>query len=196
MWTAQKLLTRLAKSHEAVPLACLRQEIDAASMPAVVNSMQVLKRRGLAQIERPGHYSITEDGRKHLIAHTAIRSGSKAAKPRTVTKGLRKKAWWLIRKNKKVTITSLLSTLATGEEKSPQSNIRRYLRQLTKAGYLAELRRQPGASKTSNGFKSWLLVNDPGPLPPVWRQKENSVYDPNSGEVTPLSQEMKKGMPS
>ncbi|HGX92272.1 MAG TPA: hypothetical protein ENK35_03045 [Candidatus Tenderia sp.] len=158
-------------------------------MPAIINAMQVLKRRGLAEIEKPGHYRITEDGRKHLVAQAAIRSGSHESKPRTVTKGLRKRAWWLIRKNKKVTLASLLSTLATGDEKSPESNIRKYLRQLTRAGYLTELKRRPGQAKTSNGFKTWLLINDPGPLPPVWRQKDKTIYDPNSGETIPLYKE-------
>jgi len=112
--------------------------------------------------------------------------GQKA--PRTVTQGLRQRAWWVIRKHGTVTIPQLLNTLADKSQKSAKSNLNHYLTALAHAGILRiEAKRAPGISLTSNGFNRYTLAIDSGRLAPVWRKKAGTVYDPNSGKEYPVA---------
>ncbi len=104
--------------------------------------------------------------------------------PRTVTQGLRQRAWWVMRRRVSFTLPELLSTLADGTERDATSNLGKYLRALAKAGIIrAEAERQPGAKLTSNGHIRYRLIINEGRKAPVWRAKSNSVFDPNSGRV-------------
>lgn len=104
--------------------------------------------------------------------------------PRTVTLGLRQRAWWVMRKRGSCTLPELLQTLADGTERDAASNLGKYLRAMEKAGIIErEAARQPGAAPTSPGHIRYRLVVDEGRKAPVWRAQNNSVYDPNSGMV-------------
>lgn len=179
MWTAKQVLTLLSKRRGITRLEGLAQPPE---WDDILRAMQVLQRRGLAETIESGRYRITEEGRKLLIADAALGVCGDNPKPKA-RKSLRRRAWWVIRKSKKVTVNSILSTLADGKEKNAANNIRDYLRQLTGAGFLVPMKRQRG----QRGYKRWLLINDPGPLAPVWRQKGNGVFDPNSGQTISLS---------
>lgn len=104
--------------------------------------------------------------------------------PRTVTQGLRQRAWWVMRRRISFTLPELLSTLADGTERDAASNLGKYLRALRKAGIITrEAARQPGAAITSNGHIRYQLIINAGRNAPVWRVKAGEVYDPNSGIV-------------
>lgn len=104
--------------------------------------------------------------------------------PRTVTTGLRQRAWWLMRKRGNFTLPGLLSTLADGTERDAESNIGRYLRALEKAGIVKrEAERQAGVSLKSPGFLCYQLIINAGRKAPVFRSTSGTVYDPNSGIV-------------
>jgi len=64
-----------------------------------------------------------------------MRKGQQA--PRTVCQGLRARAWWVIRRNRVVTLTELLLTLADSKHKCADGNLSRYLRPLVKVGILS-----------------------------------------------------------
>lgn len=106
--------------------------------------------------------------------------------PRTVTVGLRAKAWWVVRKNKSITLAELMLTLCDGSEKTPVANLRRWLNNLTAVGLLTRAREDDG-KPTSNGSYRYVLARDIGPKAPVVRAKEGVVFDPNSGSVLPLA---------
>ena len=107
--------------------------------------------------------------------------------PRTVTRGIRQRAWWVIRKHRTVTIPQLMNTLADGSQRDADSNLAKYLRALAKAGILRqEEKRAPGSSLTSNGHLRYTLLIDNGRKAPVWRQRDHQVYDPNTGDVYAL----------
>lgn len=107
--------------------------------------------------------------------------------PRTVTLGLRQRAWWVMRKRKSFTLEELLHTLADGTERDAYGNLRKYLKALTEAGIVQiEAARQPGVALTSNGFNRYQLVIDEGRKAPVWRTKTNTVFDPNTDTVYPM----------
>lgn len=99
--------------------------------------------------------------------------------PRTVTLGLRQRAWWVMRRRIGFTLIELLATLADGSERDAAGNLGKYLRALEKAGIV----RQPGAALTSPGSLRYQLIINAGRKAPVWRAKTNTVFDPNSGKV-------------
>lgn len=103
--------------------------------------------------------------------------------PRTVTRGLREQAWWVLRNKKEATLDGLLTTIANGHEKDARSNIGKYLRALERAGILRRAKRRvPGDALTSNGHIRYLLEIDCGRDAPVWRAKTQTVYAPSTGE--------------
>ncbi|OHD24108.1 MAG: hypothetical protein A2Y38_12285 [Spirochaetes bacterium GWB1_59_5] len=116
--------------------------------------------------------------------------------PRTVTLGLRQRAWWVMRRRISVTLPELLSTLADGTERDAASNLGRYLRALEKAGIIRrEAARQPGAATTSNGHIRYQLIINAGRKAPVWRIKSEVVYDPNSGIVYDMEAPLPNPLP-
>ena len=102
--------------------------------------------------------------------------------PRTVTRGLRARAWWVLRKNRSMTLAELQLTLCSGKEKNPDNNLRRWLNALVSAGFMTRALESDG-KLTSNGSYRYTLVNDLGAKPPVVRPSAQTVYDPNSGQV-------------
>ena len=109
--------------------------------------------------------------------------------PRTVTLGLRQRAWWVMRRRIIFTLPELLLTLADGKERDATSNLGKYLRALGKAGIIKrEADRQSGIALTSNGHIRYQLIINSGRKAPVWRAKSGTVFDPNSGIVYPLQE--------
>ena len=106
--------------------------------------------------------------------------------PRTTTRGLRQRAWWVMRRHGVFTLTELLATLASGTERDAESNLGRYVRALAKAGILKVEGRASPEKMTSNGCYRYRLAVDNGRKAPVWRQRTGTVYDPNDGVVYPL----------
>lgn len=103
--------------------------------------------------------------------------------------GLRAKAWWVMRNRKSATLESLLNTLADGSQKDAESNLRKYLNALARAGILrVEPKRQPGKLLTSNGHHRYSLLIDCGVAAPVWRKSLNQVYCPDTGEIYTLNE--------
>lgn len=107
--------------------------------------------------------------------------------PRTVTIGLRPRAWWVMRRRISFTVQELLATLANGTEKDALGNLGKYVRALEKAGIVKrEARLQAGSAITSPGMLRYQLVVNSGRKAPVWRAQNNTVYDPNSDMVYPM----------
>jgi hypothetical protein len=100
---------------------------------------------------------------------------------------LRERVWRALRLRRKASIPDLVMLVAEGGERDIESNIGKYLSALGRAGYLQKLPlRERGTALTSNGYIRWWLVQDTGPLAPVWRVKADTVYDPNTETETPL----------
>jgi len=108
-----------------------------------------------------------------------MQKGQRAPRKRTI--GLRAQAWWVIRKNKSTTLTELMLTVCTGEEKNAETNLRGWLNRLTHVGLLTRQRIKDG----SNGTFQYSLNNDIGSLAPVVRK--NGVYDPNANAMLEVS---------
>ncbi len=144
---------------------------------SVTTAALILRRRKLITTNE-GLYQITDAGRAFLAEGRsfASRPGPRAG---TRTRGLRARAWWVIRELRKFTIPDLLDRIADSSHKSPQSNLQRYIQHLERAGVLKRMaRRVPGAVRGSKGHVVYWLALDVGRQPPVARQ-DGRVFDPN-----------------
>ncbi|MGZ8944340.1 MAG: hypothetical protein ACXW1W_02830 [Methylococcaceae bacterium] len=102
--------------------------------------------------------------------------------PRTRTGGLRARAWWVLRKNRSMTLIELQTTICNGAEKNPVANLRKWLTKLVKAGVL-DVARVDDGKPTSNGSYSYTVVNNLGPKAPIVRARTGLVFDPNSNAI-------------
>lgn len=110
--------------------------------------------------------------------------------------GLRAKAWWVMRNRKSATLESLLNTLADGSQKDAESNLRKYLNALVRAGILkVDAKRQAGKVLTSNGHHRYSLMIDCGVQAPIYRVRLAEVFAPETGAVYPLIHELTQAKP-
>jgi hypothetical protein len=140
-----------------------------------------LKKRGFVSSPVKGVYQATEAGRAFIGQGHEIRSGQSATRHRPYTRGLRQRAWWVIRARQIVSLQDLLCSLCEGTEKAPDNNLFKYLRALTQAGYLQCVPGEP---------RRWRLIRDTGRLSPVTRsgKGKKSVFDPNTGREIDISE--------
>lgn len=129
----------------------------------------------------------TQQGRskqQHALAPT-VRRGSPLAER---AKGLRERAWWVMRERRKFTLNLLLETLADGGEKDAPGNLLKYIHQLERVGVLVRSKHRQAATPGlvgSTGHTVWVLVRDLGRHAPVWRRAAAALWDPNSQTVVP-----------
>lgn len=118
---------------------------------------------------------------QHATATKATKGQGYRGRPKaTATRGLRERAWWVIREKRKFTVDLLLDTVATGEEGSARNNLVKFLRRLEAVGIIARsAHRVPGEGMGNNGYAVWRLVRDIGRQAPVCR-RAGQVYDPNA----------------
>lgn len=183
VWTGELILTALnhAKPRDCFTVPRLR-EATGLTAKQVENALNKLRKHGLVSLDRMGLH-LTDAGRaaaENGTHHSGPRGRQPGARGRA--DGLRARAWRAMRVRRKFSIADLLMLAADGTERDPESNLLKYIKALTRAGILIELKRRDApASLTSNGAKRWWLTaeNDPGPLPPTVRWQRNQVYDPN-----------------
>lgn len=179
VWIAEHILTAI---NHAKPRDCFTaKDVELATGMAakqVENALGKLCRHQLVEKTQPGCLRITAAGRAAIDGGHKLRSG-----PRGRSEGLRARAWRAMRVRRKFSVADLVMLSAEGGERDPASNLLKYIRALTRAGILVELKhREAPASLTSNGGKRWWLMEtrDPGPIAPTVRWQRNQVFDPNS----------------
>lgn len=143
---------------------------------AQLAALALKRRRLLAQDGLRGVYSVTELGRAWL-ADGRQPVANEGRRARTVTRGIRERAWWHLRAHRAATLKELLSTHASPDLKAPRVTLVKYFSALARAGILA--RRVPVAG----GEAIWSLKRDLGPRTPVWREKSGEIWDPNDDRV-------------
>jgi hypothetical protein len=138
---------------------------------------------------KPGCYKLTALGLAAMEEGARLTSGPKRpiGKPQLRVDTLRERAWRVLRIRRKASVPELAGLLmdANSDEATiqrAQNNLNKYLRQLARAGYLSEMRREAPQSLTSNGAKRFLLVRDTGPLPPILQPSIGKVFDQNEGK--------------
>ena len=147
--------------------------------------------RGLLERVETGCYQLTAEGLEAAKTGIQIKSGpikpdtAKSRKPWPDT--LRQRAWNVMRMSATFTIGELVTAAAQKRDAKPTLNLQRYLASLKRVGYVLELaQRAPGTKLTSNGFKRYRLIQDTGPIAPIWRVRSGELFDHNlsdNGEV-------------
>lgn len=85
------------------------------------------------------------------------------------------------------TLDDLLLTLAEPGMRDAPGNLLKYVRALERVGVLVRLqRRVPGQALQSNGHVIWRLARDLGRQAPVWRSRQQLLWDPNAGCAIPV----------
>lgn len=194
VWTSQAVMAalhRLVDATDQVELDGITRE-SGLERKQVINACDKLVAHGFLVRQthtdgktKPGKYRLTAEGRIALEAGANLKSGPKgpSGKARDTAGSMRDKVWRLLRIRQKASVPEVVALLCDGDATEKQiecvtNNVQKYLRALRATGYLADMRREPGAKPTSNGFKRYLLVRDTGPLAPTRRGKDR-VYDPN-----------------
>jgi hypothetical protein len=188
---AQSLLTVMAA--EAGPDGCVLiqrlGEVTGRSVHKVGNLLETLTDRGLATMRSAGCYRVTAEGEAFLAGRSQVRltAGPKAAHgaKRNSEDSLTARAWRALRIKKKATVPEIMETIAADPKQYAQ--VGRYLRALVDAGLVKRLpRKLRGQGMGNNGYLQHLLVEDLGPLAPVWKVKAKTLRDPNSGKLYEL----------
>ncbi len=186
---APTALLQALKDGSCQTIADLEVALDLTSRQVSDAAKKLLQRDYLIRTGR-GCYQLTESGQTAAAAGEVITSGPRAphGKVRVVRNTIRERAWRAMRIRRRFTVLDLISDARTEADTSPDESIGRYVRILSKAGYLKEApKRVQGAAQTSNGFKVWCLVRNTGPLAPVARSATAAVHDPNLGRDVPCS---------
>lgn len=177
--TRQMAIARLLE-----PGVCLTVDemAERSGLPSrsVGSACACLVRRGWVDRLERGCFTLSPEGRRALTSGETIVSGPigpltvRARRPRRRT--LRDKMWSAIRIARKFDLARLEEIAGC-----THANAQRFVLALARAGYLAELRRQPGEAPSSNGFKRWVLIDDPGPATPI-AKADGRVWDANRRE--------------
>ncbi len=104
---------------------------------------------------------------------------------RTKAVGLRNKAWWVLRKNKSMTICQIQASICDGSEGDSTGNLRGWLNDLVKAGLFSRAL-IPDGKLNSNGSYEYRILKDLGAKAPVVQKSKGVIYDPNTGNTYPL----------
>ncbi|UOA07811.1 hypothetical protein [Methylobacter sp. S3L5C] len=100
------------------------------------------------------------------------------------TGSLRARTWWLLRKNKCMTLLEIQNIICDGSEKNATANLRRWLIKLVAVGVL-------DTEQANNGGSRYKLVIDIGPAAPIVRaggevfnSNTKTVINPKQGGTT------------
>ena len=186
---AQPLLEQIAAAPDGM---ATRSDLAARlerTPNLITGAALLLRRRKLVEFTQRGVYRITEAGRDWLAAGHSF-AGRTGTRRGARTRGLRARAWWVMRELRKFTVADLLDRLADGSEKDPAGNLLRYLGALEQVGIVKRMtRRVPGTAPESRGHVVWWLARDVGRQAPV-RRADGSVFNPNTREaLTPTTTE-------
>lgn len=187
-WVTEKLLPALNVK------GCITvQEIVAKTgieLTKVKRSVCVLHDRKLVTRIDKGCYRLTAAGRLAIESAQPIRSGPLGQRHtgrRTHKDTMRGRVWKAFRQSRKATVNDLVALATPEGEQVCRKDTAKYLQQLVGAGYAIKLgSREPGTSPTSNGFLRFALIKDTGPEAPVYSQRDNVLYDPNTRETFPI----------
>ncbi|HIJ84205.1 MAG TPA: hypothetical protein HPQ00_08375, partial [Magnetococcales bacterium] len=152
--------------------------------------MKTLQGRGLAAKQASGYWHLTTLGTTAAREGWKIRGGRPggARPPRRPGWTTRDKAWAaLINRGGKGTLLDLAEEM---DIRNPGKlhNIGCYFGALEKSGHLTRSGKQDfSGAPTNPGRDVWLLINNTGPIAPMWRTSRQAVYDRNTKAVIDIS---------
>lgn len=144
--------------------------------------------RGLIERIETGFFRLTKAGCAFLEEGGRLTTGPKGkhtGRRAPVRDTLRQRAWKAMNVQGRFTLADLERAAARPEDRKPSSNLAKYVRVLTLAGYVALLpTRSRGTCPTSNGIKQFVLIRRTGPIAPIY-QSSGTLLDHNTGERLP-----------
>lgn len=179
--------------HHLASGACRTIDELADSLPLnrgqISNGARALVFRNQLERIETGCYQLTASGVAAAASGEVIKAGPWRPDTCKVRKRwpdtFRQRLWNAMRMSVTFTIGDIVIA-AKRDDRDPEDNAGRYIRQLKSAGYIAELpTRQKGTRLTSNGFKRFRLIKDTGPFAPVFRPRTKAVHDYNNQEDVP-----------
>lgn len=196
-WTAETLLTAIGKHGMAECITEARLvELTGLSDKQVENACQRMTRHGFITRTGKGCHKLTQAGQEAITQGKTVRSGPQGPQTtgqRRRARGMRQRIWNCLRSGKKLTIDDIIMRAADGSEGDARSNVGKYVRALSKAGYTKPMPiREEALNPTSNGAVRWWLVSDTGPDAPVVRISRNTIYDPNLEEEIAMARELQE----
>lgn len=183
----------LARLHQHIG-----QDADALALHTggtrhqVLNALARLISRGLAARDESGFYRLTAEGDAFRASGRQITAGPRGQNSckyiRRQPNALHDRAWAALRILGKASIPQIMELAADPDKPAGAgaNSVRMYLAVLNKIGWLRELPRTAGTAPTSNGYKRYALVVNPGPLAPQHRRYAREIYDPNERKTYPL----------
>jgi len=176
----------------AIGRGVLTADAIAAHLPmdrhSVIVAVARLVSRRFIDRHEDGTFQLTEEGRAFLSRGEAMRSGPRGPHtgPRPPpSSSFRQRAWSAMRLRRRFGLADIITLAARDGDSDPDSNLRRWLGALERAGYVATLSTRAGAhGRFSRGTKVFRLLRDTGPLAPAIRQG-GAIYDHNLREVVP-----------
>lgn len=165
-------------STGVLTLAGLAEALE-SSRKSVSAAAGKLQAKGLIEFVGPGRYDLTDAGWR------LIKTGEETPqrRPRTKTRGVRERAWWVLRARGMASIRDLLTTIDTRGQKTAPEILYRYLRALALTGFLVAVDVKPGDDRFSIRYR---LIRNNGRKAPVHRVRSGEVFDPNDGQAYAL----------
>lgn len=155
----------------------------------VGQAVRLLIKRDLVERIELGCFRLTEAGQEAVAKGLTIRSGPAGRKPRKAPErrrpSLQQRAWNVMRMRTRFTVADLIVTSAIETDVRADDTIQRYLRVLTKAGYVQAVGRVREGQK-----RSWCLahrlVRDTGIIAPSVIARASILRDHNLGTEVAL----------
>lgn len=150
------------------------------------NAMCRLRAAGLAENEGHAKYRITNDGISFLADGGEVRRHGPQERRTRTTRGIRARAWWLMRQMGRWTMHDLLTTVSDGSLKGARTSLCRYMTALEAVGVLRRGKRGVAVPGSDKPLTLWILADDLGRRAPVLRAERGELYDPNADKTYPL----------
>lgn len=176
----------------AIGRGVLTADAIAAHLPmdrhSVVIAVARLVSRHFVDRREDGTFQLTDEGGAFLASGEAMRSGPRG--PHTgqrppMPSSFRQRAWSAMRLRRRFGLADIITLAARDGDSDPDSNLRRWLSALERAGIVATLPARAGAhGRFSRGTKLFRLLRDTGPLAPAIR-RDGTIFDHNLREVVP-----------
>lgn len=150
-----------------------------------------LVRKGYVERREPGCFALSLEGRSFMAAGRKFTTGPNG--PLQVDRGptkarltIRQRAWNVMRIRGKFSVPDLQIAAVDGDDAAVQVTLRRFCRQLVKAGVLVQLaKKERGTALSSPGFNRYMLVKDLGPMVPSYRRGSRVLFDHNAQKELP-----------
>lgn len=181
---AQMAFDALAAAEDCLSIEALMAatKLDRSD---VVRFVGRLITKGWCERQNAGCYRLSAVGRKaHAGGATIVGhdQGPMSGPPAPRTDTLFARAWAAMRTQEKFTVPDLVTLAGRKGGEADARKLRAYLKRLEANGYVRRMPTRTGvAPGAGRGNVRWLLVNDSGPLAPIWSPKHEKLFDPNAG---------------